>query len=122
MAGYAPIEGKLKQNRGRYKKISGLAQLTWGPPASRRRPRRPALSMTLGEDMPSPSDPLIAKLIDRLHDADALARRNAAGALRLHGRRAVCAIQELTRLLADDDLAVQTEARRALDRLRQRVA
>ena len=39
-------------------------------------------------------DLLIAKLVHRLHDADPIVRRNAAGALRLHGRRATCAEQD----------------------------
>ena len=67
-------------------------------------------------------DPLIEKLITRLHDTNAIMRRNAAGALRLHGRRAACAIPDLTQLLADADPSVQTEARRALDCLRRNVA
>jgi len=61
---------------------------------------------------------LIQKLVARLSDEDPLTRRNAAAALRLHGRRAMAAIPELARLLADEDPAVQAEAQRALDRLR----
>ena len=72
--------------------------------------------------MASPSDPLIARLIQRLADADAITRRNAAGALRLHGERAVEAIPELMRLLEDEDCTVRAEARRALDRLHRAVA
>ena len=68
------------------------------------------------------SDSLIAKLIQRLHDADPVARRNAVGALRLHGERAVPAISELDSLLSDEDAEVRAEARRALDRLRQAAA
>jgi len=68
------------------------------------------------------SDPLIEKLIRRLSDPDAFERRNAAGALRLHGRRATCAVPELMRLLDDDDITVRTEARRALNRLKQSAA
>ena len=67
-------------------------------------------------------DPLVAKLIQRLHGADPVARRNAAGALRLHGERAVSAISELSRLLADEDAKVRAEAQRALFRLRQAAA
>ena len=67
-------------------------------------------------------DPLILKLIARLKDADPVARRNAAGALRLHGSRATAAIPELARLLSDEDPAVQAEAQRALSRLRTAAA
>jgi HEAT repeat protein len=67
-------------------------------------------------------DPLILKLIQRLHHDDVPTRRNAAGALRLHGERAVQAIPELMRLLADEDPTVRTEARRALNRITQAVA
>jgi HEAT repeat protein len=67
-------------------------------------------------------DPLIDKLIRRLHDADPSVRRNAGGSLRLHGARAVCAVSELSRLLADEDDTVRHEAQRALDRLRQAAA
>ena len=65
------------------------------------------------------SDSLIVKLVRQLHDDDPVARRNAAGALRLHGERAVCAISELSGLLVDEDAKVRAEARKALDRLRQ---
>ncbi|MBN1851613.1 MAG: HEAT repeat domain-containing protein [Pirellulales bacterium] len=68
------------------------------------------------------SDPLIEKLIRRLSDPSATERRNAAGALRLHGRRAACAVGELIRLLNDSDSAVRAEAQRALDRLNQSAA
>jgi HEAT repeat protein len=67
-------------------------------------------------------DPLIQKLIAKLHDEDPVARRNAAGALRLHGPRAAVAMPELARLLNDEDPKVQAEARRALDRLRTAAA
>jgi len=67
-------------------------------------------------------DLLIQKLIARLRDEDPVTRRNAAGALRLHGGRAVAAIPELARLLSDEDLAVQAEAQRALSRLRTAAA
>jgi HEAT repeat protein len=71
---------------------------------------------------PAQHDSLIAKLIARLHDDDPTARRNAAGALRLHGGRALPAVAELTRLLADNDPSVRQEARRALERLRPSAA
>jgi len=77
---------------------------------------------TEGETMLDQSDTLIGKLVQRLRDADPVTRRNAAGALRLHGRRAAGAIPDLSRLLADEDARVQAEARRALDRLRRAVA
>jgi HEAT repeat protein len=68
--------------------------------------------MTLQPDL------LIGKLIEKLQDRDPRNRRNAAGALRLHGPRAVAAIPALADLLADDDPRVRYEAERALDRLR----
>jgi len=64
-------------------------------------------------------DPLIARLIERLSDPDASVRRNAAGALRLHGARAVAAARALQRLLDDQDPIVRREAARALDQLRR---
>jgi HEAT repeat protein len=67
-------------------------------------------------------DPLIRKLVTRLKDEDPLTRRNAAGALRLHGSRATGAIPELSRLLSDQDPRVREEARRALARLRNAAA
>jgi len=63
-------------------------------------------------------EPLIQKLIDRLGDEDPRSRRNAAGALRLHGCRAIAAIPALESLLLDEDPAVKAEAERALARLR----
>ena len=68
------------------------------------------------------SDLLIVKLIERLTYDDPLTRRNAAGALRLHGNRAVAAIPTLQRLLDDENKGVRQEARRALDRLCSKVA
>jgi len=67
-------------------------------------------------------DPLIQKLIAKLKHKDPITRRNAAGALRLHGCRASAAIPELTELLTDDDPKVRKEAKRALDRLRAAAA
>lgn len=63
-------------------------------------------------------DLLILKLIEKLGDADPLIRRNAAGALRLQGSRAVAAIEALVRLLTDQDVRVRNEAERAIDHLR----
>jgi len=67
-------------------------------------------------------DRLIRKLIDKLTDQDPITRRNAAGALRLHGSRAVAAIPALARLLDDEDARVREEAERALTRLRTAAA
>ena len=87
---------------------------------------KPALSargiIPRGRTMVDQPDPLIANLVQRLYDADPVARRNAVGALRLYGERAVSAISELSRLLADEDAKVRVEAQRALDRLRQAAA
>ena len=68
------------------------------------------------------SDSLIEKLVLQLHAQNPVTRRNAAGALRLHGQRAACAIDELSGLLADEDATVRTEAQKALDRLRRAAA
>lgn len=68
--------------------------------------------------MSLPVDPLIAKLIAKLNHEDPITRRNAAGALRLHGQRAVAAIPELKRLLTDSDPRVRHEAEHALNCLR----
>lgn len=67
-------------------------------------------------------DLLITKLIERLSYDDPVTRRNAAGALRLHGDRAMAAIPALERLLDDENKCVRQEARRALDRLCAKVA
>ena len=63
-------------------------------------------------------DLLILKLIEKLRDVDPLIRRNAAGALRLQGNRAITAITALSALLADQDVRVRNEAERAIDHLR----
>jgi HEAT repeat protein len=63
-------------------------------------------------------DLLILKLIEKLHDADPITRRNAAGALRLQGFRAVAAIPAISTLLSDQDPRVRCEAERAIDHLR----
>ena len=67
-------------------------------------------------------DLLITKLIERLSYDDPLTRRNAAGALRLHGDRAVAAIPALEKLRNDENKGVRQEVRRALDRLCSKVA
>ena len=63
-------------------------------------------------------DLLILKLMEKLSDVDPLIRRNAAGALRLQGSRAVAAISALVTLLTDQDVRVRNEAERAIDHLR----
>lgn len=67
---------------------------------------------------PHQPDLLILKLMQKLSDADPLIRRNAAGALRLLGSRAVMAITALASLLADQDVRVRNEAERAIDHLK----
>lgn len=62
-------------------------------------------------------DPLVAKLVCRLSDADSSVRRNVAGALRLLGRRASSALEALAQRTADEDPRVRSEAARALQRL-----
>lgn len=62
-------------------------------------------------------DLLIERLIERLQDEAAVNRRNAAGALRLHGQRARAAVPALEKLLDDPSPMVRAEARRALDRV-----
>jgi HEAT repeat protein len=68
--------------------------------------------------LPKQPDLLILKLMQKLSDSDPLIRRNAAGALRLQGTRAVAAIPALSVLLADQDVRVRNEAERAIDHLR----
>jgi hypothetical protein len=63
-------------------------------------------------------DLLILKLIEKLGDADPITRRNATGALRLQGYRAVIAIPAISALLTDQDPRVRTEAERTIDHLR----
>ena len=67
-------------------------------------------------------DLLIAKLIERLDYENPITRRNAAGALRLHGARAIPAIPALERLVNDENKGVRQEVRRALDSLCAKVA
>lgn len=63
-------------------------------------------------------DLLIRKLIEKLRDSDRRTRRNAAGALGMHGARALEAIPELSALLSDSDPEVRATAERTLDHLR----
>ena len=72
--------------------------------------------------MSDSTDLLIAKLVHRLRDVDPVVRRNAAGALRLHGERASCAEEDLAQLVNDKDPRVRAEAERALSRLRESAA
>jgi len=71
---------------------------------------------------PRQPDLLVLKLIEKLGDADPITRRNAAGALRLQGVRAVLAIPAISVLLADQDPRVRNEAERAIDHLRTAAA
>jgi HEAT repeat protein len=66
----------------------------------------------------SQPDLLILKLIEKLSDTDPITRRNAAGALRLQGVRAVAALPAIAQLLTDRDPRVRNEAERAVDHLR----
>jgi HEAT repeat protein len=63
-------------------------------------------------------DLLILKLIEKLNDDDPITRRNAAGALRLQGAKALIAIPAISALLTDQDPRVRGEAERAIDHLR----
>ena len=63
-------------------------------------------------------DLLILKLIEKLGNADPIVRRNATGALRLQGLRAVTAIPAIAALLTDEDPRVRCEAERAIDYLK----
>ena len=77
---------------------------------------------TFRNQQPQPPDLLIRKLIEKLSDSDPRVRRNAAGALRLHGRRAIAALPALAALLEDSDHRVREEAERAIERLRDLAA
>ena len=57
-------------------------------------------------------DLLIDKLIERLQYDDPIVRRNAAGALRLHGQRARGSVAALEKLLDDPAPMVRAEAQR----------
>ena len=73
--------------------------------------------------MPSQDDRLIVKLVQGLSAPDQTTRKNAVGALRLHGPRAAGSIPAISELLAhESDPQVQAEAQRALAHLRQYVA
>jgi hypothetical protein len=82
------------------------------------RPVRFLLSKHVSMIMSRQPDLLILKLIEKLRDADPVTRRNAAGALRLQGARAVSAIPAISALLTDEDPRVRSEAERAVDHLK----
>jgi HEAT repeat protein len=63
-------------------------------------------------------DLLIEKLIEKLQDVNPIIRRNAAGALRLNGARAILALPALMNLLSDEDPRVRGEATQAVNHLR----
>ena len=65
-----------------------------------------------------PTDLLVLKLMEKLCDVDPIIRRNAAGALRMQGARAVPALPALEPLLCDCDVRVRCEAERAIDQLK----
>jgi HEAT repeat protein len=69
--------------------------------------------------MATQPDLLIRKLIEKLGDRDPLVRRNAAGALRMQGPRAVEALPALRTLIDDEDPRVRNEAEQAVARLRE---
>ena len=70
------------------------------------------ISMSMQPDL------LILKLIEKLSDSNPITRRNAAGALRLQGARAVVALPAISALLTDQDSRVRNEAERAVAHLR----
>ena len=73
--------------------------------------------------MTNPEDLLIFKLVQGLNAPDQMTRKNAVGALRLHGPRAASTIPAIAQLLDNEpDPQVQAEAQRALQHLRQYVA
>lgn len=72
--------------------------------------------------MVSASDPIMQRILQRLHDPDPVARRNAVAALRLNGARSAAIVSALTPLLEDGDQRVRCEARRTLDLLRSAAA
>ncbi len=73
--------------------------------------------------MTNQDDGLIFKLVQGLDAPDEMTRKNAVGALRLHGERAAGTIPAIARLLdRERDPQVQAEAERALAHLRQYVA
>ena len=73
--------------------------------------------------MTSQDDGLIVKLVQGLNAPDQMTRKNAVGALRLHGKRAAGTIPAIAQLLdRERDPQVQAEAQRALQHLQQYVA
>lgn len=73
--------------------------------------------------MTSDEDRLILRLVQGLTAPDQTTRKNAVGALRLHGERAAGTIPEIVQLLGrEHDPLVQAEAQRALAHLQQYVA
>jgi hypothetical protein len=68
--------------------------------------------------MPIQPDLLVLKLMEKLGDRDPRIRRNATGALRMQGWKAVPAIAAISRLTEDEDPWVRREAERTLEALR----
>ncbi|MCC6124084.1 MAG: hypothetical protein IT426_03920 [Pirellulales bacterium] len=68
--------------------------------------------------MPIQPDLLVLKLMEKLADRDPRIRRNATGALRMQGWKAVPAIAAISRLTEDEDPWVRREAERTLEVLR----
>jgi HEAT repeat protein len=60
---------------------------------------------------------LVRKLVEKLSDKDPRVRRNAAGALRMQGIKAVEAVPAITRLLDDEDPRVRREAEQAIEQI-----
>ena len=60
---------------------------------------------------------LIRKLVEKLSDKDPRVRRNATGALRMQGAKAVTAVSAISRLLKDEDPRVRREAEAAVEQL-----
>jgi len=60
---------------------------------------------------------LVRKLIEKLTDKDPRIRRNATGALRMQGSKAVLAVPAILRLLNDEDPRVRREAEQAIEQL-----
>ena len=68
--------------------------------------------------MPVKPDLLVLKLMEKLADRDPRIRRNATGALRMQGWKAVPALAAISRLTEDEDPWVRREAERTLEELR----
>jgi HEAT repeat protein len=60
---------------------------------------------------------LVRKLIEKLRDKDPRVRRNATGALRMQGPKAVTAVPAISCLLNDEDPRVRREAEQAIEQL-----